>query len=117
LSTVNAQNFGDGTDSVPASAVIEGTAKAWITYAQTTSTTDDSFNVSSLTDSGGGDATVNQTNNSATSNFDVNLTSDTVNPRVEYTNMSTSSWRPLTYDTSNNLIDSQSHTSRMGDLA
>ena len=63
MSTINAQNYGDGTDSVPASAVLEGTAKAWVNFNGTgTIATRDSYNVTSLTDN-------------ATANYTVTLTS------------------------------------------
>jgi len=71
MSKINAQNFGDGTDSVPASAVIEGTAKAWTHFDATavTVTSSDSYNESSITDNGGGDFTVNFNNSFASVNY------------------------------------------------
>ena len=60
MSTINAQNFGDGTDTVPASAVIQGTAKSWVNFnGQGTIATRDSYNVSSITDNGTGDYSLN----------------------------------------------------------
>jgi len=60
MSTINAQNYGDGTDSVPASAVIQGTAKAWVNFNGTgTVAIRESFNLGSITDNGTGDYTVN----------------------------------------------------------
>ena len=62
MSTINAQNFGDGTDSVPASAVIQGTAKAWVNFNGTgTVSIRESYNVGSITDNGSGEYTVNFT--------------------------------------------------------
>ena len=56
MSTINAQNYGDGTDSVPASAVLQGTAKFWVNLDSSTGTPTErnSFNVSSITDNGVG---------------------------------------------------------------
>jgi len=64
MSTINAQNFGDGIDSVPASAVLEGTAKAWSysIYAAGVPANTASFNVSSITDLGVGTQEPNFTN-------------------------------------------------------
>jgi len=63
VSTINAQNYGDGTDSVPASAVLQGTAKAWAAWDNDgTFTTRETYNVSSLTDDGVGIASLNITN-------------------------------------------------------
>ena len=64
MSTINAQNYGDGTDSVPASAVLEGTAKAWSysIYAAGVPANTASFNVSSITDLGVGTQEPNFTN-------------------------------------------------------
>jgi len=63
VSTINAQNFGDGTDSVPASAVLQGTAKAWLEFDGTgTVATSVDYNVSSLSDTAVGNYEANFTN-------------------------------------------------------
>ena len=61
MSTINAQNFGDGTDSVPASAVLEGTSKAWAYYDQAIPSVENDYNVTSVTDRATGRYTVNFT--------------------------------------------------------
>lgn len=52
-----------GTKSVPVSTVVDGSAKAWVNFNGTgTVAIRASFNVSSITDNGTGDYTVNFTN-------------------------------------------------------
>ena len=65
MSTVKAANYAneDGSKSVGADYVIDGSAKAWVNFNGTgTIAARDSLNVSSLTDNGSGDYTVNFTN-------------------------------------------------------
>lgn len=59
--TINADNYGDGVDSVPASAVLEGTAKAFV-QATGTATIANSYNVASITDNGPGEFNYTLTN-------------------------------------------------------
>ena len=63
MSTVNAQNWGDGVNSVPTSVLLEGTVKQHHDYFQATPEIRDSYNVSSITDVNIGIYTVNYTNN------------------------------------------------------
>jgi len=75
MSTINAQNYGDGTDSVPASAVLQGTAKAWVNFDGTgTVAVRDSYNVSGLTDNGTGDYTVSYSNAFANNDYAPHVT-------------------------------------------
>lgn len=69
MSTINAQNYGDGTSSVPASAVLEGTEKSWANYVQSGPTVEESYNVSSISDDATGSFTVNLTNAFAAATF------------------------------------------------
>ena len=70
MSTINAQNYGDGTDSVPASAVLQGTAKAWVNFNGTgTVAIRESFNVASLTDLGTGRYSFSRSNAFSNSNY------------------------------------------------
>jgi hypothetical protein len=63
MSTIIASNVSDGTLSIPTTFVTNGSAKAWVNFDGTgTIAARDSFNVSSLTDNGTGDYTVNFTN-------------------------------------------------------
>jgi hypothetical protein len=59
---VTSTNTSDGTLSIPTTYVTNGSAKAWVNFNGTgTIAARDSFNVSSLTDNGTGDYTVNFT--------------------------------------------------------
>lgn len=71
MSTIVAQNFGDGSGSVGVEYIMRGAFKAWTSYNQTpgTPTVRDSLNVSSLTDHGAGDATHNYVNDMASANY------------------------------------------------
>lgn len=62
MSTINASNYGDGTGSVPASAVLSGTSKANMHYDHQTPAVGASYNISSVTDDGTGLATPNFSN-------------------------------------------------------
>jgi hypothetical protein len=67
LTTIS--NLG-GTASVPSETVINGSAKAWVNFNGTgTVAIRASFNVTSITDNGVGDYTVNFTNAMTDSNF------------------------------------------------
>ena len=60
MSTIVTSNVSDGTLSIPTTYVTNGSAKAWVNFNGTgTIAARDSFNVSSLTDNGTGDYTVN----------------------------------------------------------
>jgi len=67
--TVIASDFGDGTESVPTSAVLSGTAKAWFYYDQPTPSLVNDYNVSSVTDNSTGNYTVSFTNNLASTDY------------------------------------------------
>jgi hypothetical protein len=72
MSTINAANYGDGSSSVPASAVLSGTAKVLALYTTQTSTSlTAGVNISSLTDEASGETTLNFTNDFADTNFKV----------------------------------------------
>jgi hypothetical protein len=59
-----------GTASVPSDTVINGTAKAWVNFNGTgTVAIRAAFNVSSITDNGTGDYTLNFTNAMADANY------------------------------------------------
>ena len=63
MSTLEVNNFSDGTDTVGSEYLVHGSAKAWVNFDGTgTIAARDSFNVSSLTDNGTGDYDVNFTN-------------------------------------------------------
>ena len=73
MSTLVAQTISNGTVSTSSANVIQGSAKAWVTFNGTgTVAIRASYNVSSITDNGGfGDFTVNFTNAMPDANYAV----------------------------------------------
>jgi hypothetical protein len=70
MSTLEVSNLNDGTTTVATTFVTNGSAKMWVNFTGiTTTATRDSFNVSSLTDGGTGNTTVNLTNNMGNANY------------------------------------------------
>ena len=60
MSTLVVSNISDGTTTVPATYVTNGSAKAWVNFNGTgTIAARDSLNLSSLTDNGGGQYAIN----------------------------------------------------------
>ena len=62
MSTIQAANISDGTDTVGTGYVINGSAKAWVKFDATTVSVEDSYNQTSITDNGAGDFSLNVTN-------------------------------------------------------
>ena len=63
MSTLVTQNISNGTVSTSSENVIQGSAKAWVNFnGQGTVAIRSSYNVSSITDNGTGDYTINFTN-------------------------------------------------------
>jgi len=70
MSTLEVSNLNDGTTTVATTFITNGSAKMWVNFTGiTTTATRDSFNVSSLTDGGTGNTTVNLTNNMGNVNY------------------------------------------------
>jgi hypothetical protein len=70
MSTIVTSNVSDGTLSIPTTYVTNGSAKAWVNFDGTgTIAARDSLNLSSLTDNGTGDYTVNFTSAMANANY------------------------------------------------
>jgi hypothetical protein len=70
MSTIIASNVSDGTLSIPTTFVTNGSAKAWVNFDGTgTIASLDSFNVSSLVDSGTGRYTVGYSSVFASANY------------------------------------------------
>jgi hypothetical protein len=62
MSTLNTVNITNGTDSITVEGAVKGSAKAWVNFNGTgTVAIRASYNVSSITDNGTGDYTVNFT--------------------------------------------------------
>jgi hypothetical protein len=70
MSTLVAQTISNGTVSTSSANVIQGSAKAWVNFNGTgTVAIRASYNVSSITDNGSGNYTVNFTNAFADTNY------------------------------------------------
>lgn len=71
--TLTISTLSDGTNSTSSTNCIQGSAKAWINFNGTgTPAVRASYNVSSITDNGTGDYTINFTNALADTNYAVN---------------------------------------------
>jgi hypothetical protein len=74
--TLTISTLSDGTNSTSATNCIQGSAKAWVNFNGTgTVAIRGSYNVSSITDNGTGDYTVNFTNAFADANYATIMTS------------------------------------------
>jgi hypothetical protein len=70
MSTLVAQTISNGTVSTSSANVIQGSAKAWVNFNGTgTVAIRDSYNVSSITDNGTGNYTINFTNAMPDANY------------------------------------------------
>jgi hypothetical protein len=74
--TLTISTLSDGTNSTSATNPIKGSARAWVNFNGTgTVAIRSSYNVSSITDNGTGDYTVNFTNALPDANYCANVTS------------------------------------------
>jgi lipocalin len=72
MSTIVTSNVSDGTLSIPTTFVTNGSAKAWVNFNGTgTIAARDSLNLSSLTDNGTGNYTVNFSSSFGAANYAV----------------------------------------------
>jgi hypothetical protein len=72
MSTLVAQTISNGTVSTSSVNVIQGSAKAWVNFNGTgTVAIRASYNVSSITDNGTGDYTINFTNAMSDANYSI----------------------------------------------
>lgn len=69
MSTINALNYGDGTGTLPGSALVEAAPRAAYRYAQATPAVLSSYNVSSVSDDATGVHTVNFTSSADSDDF------------------------------------------------
>jgi hypothetical protein len=94
--TLTISTLSDGTNSTSATNCIQGSAKAWVNFNGTgTVAIRASYNVSSITDNGTGDYTVNFTNAFADTNYAFVATgqrNDAVNPRAMVAAMGSSTY-------------------------
>ena len=75
MSTLNTVNITNGTDSITVEGAVKGSAKAWVNFNGTgTVAIRASYNVSSITDNGTGDYTVNFTTALVDANYSATTT-------------------------------------------
>jgi hypothetical protein len=104
-----------GTQSVPVATVAQGVARAWVNFNGTgTVAIRASFNVTSITDSGAGDYTLNFTNAMVDANYSVvgmsmrdsaNASNLSVFGSTTYNTITTTSVRVNNRDDANNQVD------------
>lgn len=83
MSNLIVSNFGDGTLTVPATAVTEGTDKAYAYIdGGATPNLQTAYNVSSVTDDGAGEVQTNLTNAVADAKYPFASTAESLGPRV-----------------------------------
>jgi len=119
MSTLNVANVTDGTTSVPTGYVVNGSAKAWVSWSATggTPTINGSLNASSMTDIATGDAEANFTSAMANSNFAV-TTASTANSITSVDGRTTTKFRARTISNFTNYVDYPDiQTAAHGDLA
>lgn len=74
MSTITVQTISNGSVSTSSANVINGSAKAWVNFNGTgTVAIRASYNVSSITDNGTGDYTINLTNALADANYSCSI--------------------------------------------
>lgn len=85
MSTIKATTLSNlaGSKTVPTDTVVDGSAKAWVNFNGTgTVAIRRAFNVSSITDNGVGDYTVNFTTAMSDANYSSTVTSDRGSPAM-----------------------------------
>jgi hypothetical protein len=122
MSTLNVSNITDGTTTVGTSYVVNGSAKAFGMYQMSgTATLYESLNISSLTDSGLGYATLTLSNAMATAGCSITAANGVGSGQYLCSNVgqsSASAYIHLTQDPATNTwYDTSMHSSVHGDLA
>ncbi len=101
----------DGTATVPVNTVVNGSAKAWVNFNGTgTVAIRASFNVSSITDNGTGDYTVNFTVAMVDANYSPHVTYNQASGLTNcgftgFYNFTTGGFRAITLNSAGNFID------------
>ena len=124
MSTIQAANISDGTDTVGTEYVINGSAKFWSFTDNSANTISSSYNMSSLTDNGVGNHVYNYTNSFSTTLSAVVLQSsgplNTVHTHHYVSAVGASSHNHQQFADENSTLRADSGASsgiRMGDLA
>ena len=117
MSTLEVSNLNDGTTTVATTYVTNGSAKAWNNTSADGATINESFNISSLTDSSTGQRTHNVTSNLATTTYvpQMNLNNNNYD-QYWVANIAATGWSTNSYDGSS-YQDARHVTVAFGDLA
>ena len=124
MSTLVVSNISDGTTTVGASYVTNGSAKAWLKYDQVSVAIDDSLNTSSVTDQAVGNFYQNITNAFTSADYatsgcgyesNSNATTNILSCDYEVSSSSQTRWWVIVNSSSSN--DSISSSSTFGNLA
>lgn len=107
MSTIVAQTLSNGTVSTSTANCIQGSAKAWVNFNGTgTVAIRASFNVSSITDNGTGNYTINFTNALVDTNYTVTAGGwDGATPRTIYSKPDTTTRALVNYYTGGSTFD------------
>ena len=129
MSNLVVSNISDGTTSVGTGYVVNGSAKAWVNFNGTgTIAARDSLNLSSLTDNGNGDYTVNINNNMGNANYAISANASfdgggfsgqqNAQPKADFT-PTTGLYRVVSSNSSNAVLNDATkvYSSILGDLA
>ena len=119
MSTLNVSNITDGTTTVGTSYVVNGSAKAWVSWSATggTPTINGSLNASSMTDTNTGDAEANFVNAMSDAYFAVTSAS-TANSLTSVDGRTTAKFRARTITSFTSYADrADIQTAVHGDLA
>jgi hypothetical protein len=108
--TLTLSTLSDGTNSTSATNPILGSAKAWVNFNGTgTVAINGSFNVSSITDNGTGNYTVNFTNAMPNANYSTTLTSEvgvgTGNKGPYLSSLAASNFSIFIFNSSGSFVD------------
>ena len=118
---VNTLKDASGNNSIATSFVAGGSAKAWcpLVYSSGTPTAADSLNVASFTDTQTGDAYINYTSSTASTNCSCGGSNTSSSSELGVLNKTdtTARARTITRNNSNSLVDSNRNFQLHGDLA
>lgn len=122
MSTLSVSNITDGTDTVETGYVVNGSAKAWAATVLDAATSQDTLNVSSITDTGMGDNRINLSSGMNYANYSVVSQSSAIgnnsNPRnISLYDALVGSYRIYATTPSGGASSQGSNTAAFGDLA
>jgi len=119
VTTAKVTNLNDGTTTVATTFVTNGSAKAWLKVTKSSDTINDSFSVTSITDTATGKTTVNSAVTFGNTNGSLlgtnNQSSTALGVYVNWS--STTAWVVFTKDSGGSFVDHDWSSVIHGDLA